>query len=285
MSKVYCLINGEGEIVKKTKNSIVVKFKNGLDSESIYSLDGHLIMPNGKKSPTKVLFDTKPKIVTDKALIDDLGNVIEDKDFIVYGKKDSKHWEAGFFDAENLSLFTSEGYRNPQSLFKQIDADMVLFKINNEGIESYKDNLKDESLKTIQKEVSINNQEPQIEKTAVKKENEQNELLVVSITGGTVNCNYPGSISTGDTVSIPVVDKKVKVDMIKNIGAEANATITFNASKLFNVISNNDERALRDYIDLFDACVITNKGQKNLNSSDVLYYIQDGKLMVDFKLN
>ena len=287
MHKVFCLINGEGEIIKKTKDSVTVKFENGTESKANYTADGHLILLNGKKSPTKVLFEAKPKIVTDKALIDDLGNIIEDKDFVVYGSRESSSWKAGFFDAKNLSIFTTKGYRNPKAIFKQIDASMVLLKIDNEGAKEYKNNLKEEiaEFKTeeIQEIVEIENS--QNEKTPEQEPSEQKGFLEVSIIGGEISCNYSGSQSVGDTVMIPIVDKKVKVDMVKNLGIEANAAITFNVDKIAKIINNKDERALKDYINLFDACVVSKKGQKNLNSSDVLYYIQNGKLMVDFKLN
>lgn len=317
MKKVFCLINGEGKIVREDDNKIVVDFGQG--NTAAYNKDGHLIYDekNNKVSFKRTLFDKEPKIVTDNAMLDDAGKVVEDLDVIIYGSKDNFVWRAGFYDSKNMSIFTTDGKRNKNSLFRNINSDEFILKIDStKEIDALREHLNTneeaetfEEPNTLVKELTdfgpVVQEEPTEDTdTSVTADNTPVELnkeaedtkeptevkepvegLLISIKDGSINTKLKSvKVLAENLVSIPPIDKKVVVNFEKVMnGAELYASISFFPDKVMNVVDNNDEHSLKDYINLFDSSINLNGTQKNLNSENVYYYIENKTLFLEFK--
>ena len=324
MRKVFCLINGEGEIVQEDDNKIVVDF--GHDNMVSYNKDGHLIYDeeNGKVSFKRTLFDKEPKIVTDNAMLDDAGKVVEDMDVIIYGSKSKFVWRAGFYDAKNMSIFTTDGKRNKNSLFRNINSDEFILKIDStkeidvlrehlnadEESESFEepDTLTEELIDfgpvvqeepmedtdtsvvddntpvELNKEAEVVEEPTKVKESAEAKEEPVEELLM-SIKDGSVYSKFRQARTIeNNLIALPAADKKVVVNFEKIVdGAELYASISFFPEKVLNIVKNNNEKLLRDYVNLFDSFIKLNGTQKNLSSENVYYYIEDGKFFLEFK--
>ena len=321
MRKVFCLINGEGVVVEETADKIVVEFTNekGLPFKSYYTKDGRLIFEDGIISKSRVLFDHKPYIVVDNAILDEGGKVIEDKDFIVFGKRGSFVFNAGFFDATNLSLFTKDGNRNPNKpLFKKLSPDIVIYKIENPQIEELKKELTDLEEKTkteifekdflefkedeifepeVENEEQPLDEEPLLEvkeEEPIEKKAEENDVAepFFSITidnGEFLMPRFPWlQLLAPDLMQVKIVDKKVSVSFSKRIdGADASATISFKPEAVYKVMQRNKPEALKDVIEVFDVFVEVvdkngKKMQKNLDENALTFKLEDQILKVDF---
>jgi len=304
MRNVYCIINGEGKIKEKNGNKIIVEFNhNGKKIAAEYTIDGHLVLPDGSISKKKVLFEQEPKIVVDNSLIDDTGKVIEDKDFVVIAKKGEFVFEGGFFDAVNLSLFTKDGYRNKNPRFKKIDPNVRIFKLEHTVLKELKSELKEEDIKEhIQEYIEIV-KEPQTEEKSVKQQepiekkaeqstdtNQGRNKFILEVDGGTViKVKGRKATKSGNTAVLDSsVEKTVSIEIEKDMGdsSTASALITFVPYTIYNIIKANNERALKDHIQVADACLIIRAGkeaiQKNLSASNLTYSIEDKKLVVNF---
>lgn len=289
MREVFCLIYGEGELIEEKDGKKIVEFKKGDKKYTMeYNLEGHLIN-QGKVSPNKVLFDKEPKIVLDEALIDDTAKIIQDKDLIVFGNKENFIWEIGFYDAKNNSIFTKEGYRNPSPIFKKIDVNMNLYKIEHPVLEEKSNKLKDdintepvEEASTVGVQDTILSKEANLENNEAKKA-ELNEFFTISIKEGEVESHSDEIIKlSSNEIKVPAVENKIKIEVSKQKeGAQLFATITFLADKLFKIIKSKGN--IRDYLNIIDSCIILKGIQKNLSSSNIIYWAEDNKLFIDFK--
>lgn len=313
MRNVYCLVNGMGKVTEENDNSIVVEF-NSVDNipyTVTYDKEGHLIFESGVKSVQRTLFDEKPKIVIDDAILDDNGKVIQDKDLIMYGEKGQFSWQIGYFDAKNLSVFTKDGYRNPNRIFKIINKNTVFYKINEldftkqlkeeliddvDNTKEYKNDapefILNESVIEAPKDIIDEEDTPivdnYIEKEAEKIEEAESEKLdelVLSIDKGMVNSDYYKAIKINESkIKIPAIEKKVTATFEQSLnGAYAYATISFIPEKVYKIVKNDNEHLLKDYINLFDAYIMVKGNQKNLNNSNISYLIRNGELQIEFK--
>ena len=299
MKKVYCILNGEGFVESETDDTIKVVFLKGTDEEfsKYYTKDGYLKLANGEKSAKRMLFEKEPKIIVDNAFMDNSGKIIEDKDFIVYGKTDDFRFNAGFFDAKNMSVFTKSGFRDSTGIFKQINPELFIYKIENEFISKVADKLKEEIIEEPKQEpqnkaeLNIPEQKEYIEKEATKEEeNEEFRELVVR-DGRVLKVKGQGIKQEDDKALIfNNYDKKVSVEIEKNVGfgSVAFAVLSFIPSKVYQIIKVGSNNNIKDYINIFDAYLIVSKSgkekeQKNLSSSNVVFEIKDGILLADFK--
>jgi hypothetical protein len=130
---VYCSINDRGVViaVDANKNKITVEFDNEIRFN--YTLDGRMYISETTISKNVSLFKERPYIVTDKALFDVDRNIIDDKDLIIFGDKNNYIFNAGFYDAQNNSLFTKEGCRSNKNIFDVVSNNMFILKINTDS--------------------------------------------------------------------------------------------------------------------------------------------------------
>ena len=307
--EVFCLINGKGKVIKKENGILIVEFEDekGNTFTSRYTEDGKLIFENGATSHSRVLYEQKPYIVLENAILDESGKVIGDKDFIVFGEKGSLVFKAGFFDAKNLALFTKDGYRNPKNpIFKKLSPELVIYKLSSPEIDSLKELLKEEEttkntepveeIPEMIEESFLEFNQPVETENLVKEAKENKEEpkktdnFVLSIEEGEFlppRFSWLKAIAP-DLMEVEVVDKKTSVSFFKEFdGAIASATISFKPEIVAKLIKANNKAALRDAINVFDAFVeINEKGkkvQKNLDELDILLDIKNGMLSLNFR--
>jgi len=311
MRNVFCILNGTGVVTEEEDGKIIVEFNNNGEKIIVeYTKEGYMILDNGNLSKKRMLFEQEPKIVTDNSLLDDTGKVIEDKDFIIMGRKGEFEFVGGFFDSKHLSMFTKEGYRNENSIFKQIDPSLKVFKIKNDAIDEIKSLLKEDTKKTTafikRDELSLitkdieeqekeqlavveNNDKDGIEKIASKTESSI-EFSVLVDGGNIIKVRGIGIKKEGNKALVNVNrEKNVTVEVEKQIGIDgtASAVLSFIPSAISNIIKTGKENELRRSIKVFDACILMKSEkeqvQKNLSSSNLNYYIKDNSLVINFQ--
>ena len=310
MKQVFCILNGNGEVVEEHGSEITVKFSN--KSELVkYTKDGYLKFPDGSLSAKRVLFEIEPKIVVDNIIIDDAGKTIEDKDLIIFGKKGSFVFQAGFFDAKNNSLFTKDGFRDANALFKTINPDVFIYKVECVSLESLKEKLQDKESPKANKEHTITPLEKfdeitkiaqtdenniskvqeNIKETTEKKEMKtEDNYITLKVEGGKV-LKYKGEgvqIKEGFALISEKIEKKATIEIEKKIeiGTNGFAVLSFIPSQIYKIVKNNSVNDVKNYVNVFDAFLTIKKGaketQKNLTSSNISFDIQNNTLIIDF---
>jgi len=289
--KVFCIVNGEGEVVEVSGEVCKVQFG---DNFHLYMLDGRMIV-NGFPSKMPTLYKQKPKIVTDSALIDDAGRVVGDKDLIVFGKKGEFLFRAGFYDAKNQSIFTKDGFRNPKAIFKSVTSDTFIYKVElkKEIFDEFLANLHDEMPKNNEKteendleieiieppspnfdEILVEETPNEMEKTAQEEEKapkkeekipkkEEKDYFFVELEGGEVTgTSQPSFVKLAESQAIIRKNKglKTRIDfkLEKDTQKEIFVSVSFTPKVIISMIESGTfmEAKLKDYVEIFDALVV-----------------------------
>ena len=281
---VFCVVNGEGEVIEVKGDVCKVKFENNI---YLYTLDGRMIL-QGYPSKMPTLYKQKPKIVTDSALIDDAGKIVSDKDLIVFGKKSDFLFKAGFYDAKNQSVFTKEGFRNPKAIFKSVTSDTFIYKVDvkKEIFDDFLAKLHDETPQNTQEnkendleieiiepqspnfdEILVEDNPNEMEKTAQEEEKipkkDEKDYFFVELDGGEVTgTNQTGFVKLIDNQAIIQKNKglKTRIDFktIPQNNKEVFVSVSFVPKVIISMIESGTfmNAKLKDYVEIFDATVI-----------------------------
>jgi len=258
---VHCLLNGKGKIkeVSREEHIVVVEFNN--NTVCNYTDDGKMII-SGNPVANVSLFADEPYIVTNKALFDAERNIINDKDLVIVGKKNSFIFTAGFYDAKNNSLFTKNGERETNSIFNAISNDTFILKIDTESlkIEEIKDNLKE-----------TENTGNYTDKTSVTIPEEYSNLIYDDTSA--IPVVESSSPQNNETQNIENVEESNKKEIAKTAEENANYSVplTFPGAKIIEILPSNAIIQTND-----DTCKIkdTHKHAKITFEKDIEYGVK-----------